>query len=59
MVRDYNYQSLQEAVAPVLHLYRPPDGSVHDVISLKIQSTDVTATLSAIGALWSTLDPAR
>ena len=59
VVRDYHFQSLQDEVAPILHIYRPPDGSVHDLISIKIQTTDVTATVNAIGALWQALDPTR
>ena len=59
VVRDYNFQSLQDEVAPVLHIYRPPDGSVHDLISIKIQTSDVAATVNAIGAAWNRLDPTR
>ncbi len=59
VVRDYHYESLQNAVAPVVHLYRPPDGSAHDFISARLRTDDVPAALAAIGALWRRLDPAR
>ncbi len=59
VVQDYNFASLQEPVAPILHFYRPPENGVHNYISVRIQTDDYAATLASIGALWSRLDPTR
>ena len=65
VVQDYHFASLQEAVAPVLHFYRPPDNGVHNFVSVKIQTDPrlrgggLAATLASISTLWQRLDPTR
>ena len=59
VVEDYHFASLQEAVTPVLHFYRPPDNGVHNFISVKIETTDYAATLADIRTRWQALDPTR
>ena len=59
VVQDYHFASLQEAVAPVLHFYRPPENGVHNFISVRIETDDYAATLVTIGTLWQHLDPTR
>ncbi len=59
VVQDYHFASLQEAVAPVLHFYRPPENGVHNFVSARIQTQDYAATLASIGTLWQRLDPTR
>lgn len=59
VVKDYNYDSLQQAVEPVLHIYRPPDGGAHNFVSVRLRSGDYDASLAAIEAAWTRLDPTR
>jgi putative ABC transport system permease protein len=59
VVEDYNYASLQEAVEPVLHIYRPPDGGAHNFVSVRLRSSDYEASLATIESAWMRLDPTR
>lgn len=59
VVSDYNYQSLQEAVAPVIHGYRPSENGVHNFVSVRIRSNDLARTIEGLSAVWSRLDSGR
>ena len=59
VVADYNYESLQESVAPVIHGYRPPDDGVHNFISVRIRSNDLAGTIDGLASAWNRLDPSR
>ena len=57
VVKDYNYNSLAEAVAPVVHFYRPPDNSRHRFISARIAPGNHTAALGFIRDKWQEIMP--
>ncbi len=59
VVKDYHFSSFANAVAPVLHFYRPANSEVHRVISVKLAAGNVAATLDYIRDQWRTLDPGR
>ncbi len=59
VVEDYNFQSLQNAVAPILHVYRQPENGVHNFVSVKVGSANVAAALTAMQQQWEMLDPSR
>ena len=59
VVKDYNFASLANAVAPVLHFYRPPDSEAHRVISVKLAAGNIAAALDFIRDKWRALDSAR
>lgn len=52
VVENYNYQSLENEVAPILHFYSPSDSGSQDVISVRIAESDVNATLAYIESEW-------
>ncbi|MDX1672017.1 MAG: FtsX-like permease family protein [Balneolaceae bacterium] len=54
-VDNYHYQSLQNEVDPVIHFYRPPDHDVHNFISIKVNSTNLPATLNSLEKQWADL----
>jgi len=52
VVKDYHYDSLVEQIAPVIHLYRPPDNGRHRIISIKLASGSVLPALDFIRKKW-------
>ena len=59
LVDDYNFQSLQNEVAPILHMYRAPENGVHNFVSLKLRNHSAKETLEALAGHWKTLAPNR
>ena len=59
VVADYNYLSLQEEIAPVVHEYRPPHSGTHNYISARIRTSDLAGTIEGLGSAWRGLDPSR
>lgn len=59
VVEDYNFQSLENAVAPILHVYRQPENGIHNFISVRISGSNVSETIAAIQQQWRLLDPGR
>lgn len=59
VIKDYHFASLANAVAPVLHFYRPSDSDAHRMISVKLAAGNVAAALEHIRAQWHALDPSR
>lgn len=59
VVEDYNFQSLETDVKPILHFYRPPDNGVHNFISIKIKAAQMGATIGMINDEWNRLAPSR
>lgn len=59
VVEDYNFQSLQNPVAPILHVYRQPENGVHNFISVRVNHANLAATLSFLKEKWNGLDPSR
>ena len=59
VVKNYHYQSLEYAVAPLLHFYRPPDSEVHKFVSVKINSQNISSTLAFMRDSWRNIDSMR
>ncbi|MGH7493753.1 MAG: ABC transporter permease [bacterium] len=59
VIKDYNFASLANAVAPVLHFYRPSDSDAHRVISVKLAAGNVAAALDHMRDKWRALDSGR
>lgn len=59
VVKDYNYQSLENDVRAVIHLYRSGDSRSHNYVSVKMNSADVPGTLGRLESRWQVLDPER
>ncbi len=59
VVEDYHFQSLENSVAPILHVYRQPDNGVHNFVSVKINGANIGSTLSFLREQWQLLDPSR
>jgi len=59
VVEDYNFQSLENEVAPILHVYRQPDNGAHQFVSVKINNANLSSTLRFIEEQWDLLDSSR
>ena len=59
VVEDYNFQSLENSVAPILHVYRQPENGVHNFVTAKIIGSNTQATVSSLKEQWNLLDPTR
>ena len=53
VVENYHFQSLDNEIAPVLHLYRPPENGNHNFISVRFKQSNLSSTLSMIKNKWS------
>ena len=54
VIKDFHFESLHQAVAPLLLYYAPRRGN----LSLRLTGTDLPATLAFIGETWARFDPA-
>jgi len=59
VIKDYHFASLANAVAPVLHFYRPSNSDAHLMISVKLAAGNVAAALEHMREQWRALDPGR
>lgn len=59
VVEDYNFRSLQNPVAPILHVYRPPENGIHNFITVRLQTSDLSATMASLREHWNIMDPTR
>jgi len=59
VVKDYNFQSLENEVAPILHVYRQPDNGAHQFVSVKINNANLSSTLRFLEEQWDLLDSSR
>lgn len=59
VVKDYNFASLAEQIAPILHFYRPPENGVHSFVSIRFRTVEHASVLSSMTSLWNELDPTR
>ncbi|QQS35413.1 MAG: ABC transporter permease [Ignavibacteriales bacterium] len=59
VVRDYNTESLENEVRPLLHFYRTTESSAHRFISVKINTADVSSVISFIKSKWKLVDESR
>lgn len=59
VVKDYNFQSLANKVAPVLHFYRPAASPAHRLVTVKLAAGQIAPTLDFIKTRLAEIDPAR
>ncbi len=59
VVEDFHYQSLENEIAAIIHLYRPEDSGAQSFISIKLDSADTPSLLTALEEHWRNLDPTR
>lgn len=59
LVKDYHFESLRNAVAPMLHFYRSPENGVHQYVTARFQADDYPEMLSFIEERWNELKPGR
>ncbi|MFQ5632847.1 MAG: ABC transporter permease, partial [bacterium] len=59
VVSDYNFQSLQNAVMPVLHVFREPENGVHNFVSVRIRPGRISEALAMLERAWRNMDPSR
>ncbi len=58
VVRDFQYQSLHQAVAPLLiHMF--PDTYYYDYVSVRLNTANLAGVLSAMEQAWAAFNPAR
>lgn len=56
VIKDFNYNGLQEDITPLTICIEPSDD---ELLSVKVATTDVTATIAAIKAKWDKFVPSR
>ncbi|KAA3657041.1 MAG: hypothetical protein DWQ10_14120, partial [Calditrichaeota bacterium] len=57
VVKNYHYDSLEEPVSPVIHIYQPSDSRRHRMIAIKLAAGPVTGAIDQIRAEWQHLVP--
>lgn len=55
VVEDFNYESLEQEIAPIIVFHRRATNPVHRFITLKMDMTDLKTKLGEIEALWNDL----
>lgn len=59
VVKDFHYESLENEIGAVIHLYRPAESGAQNYISIKLDGADKPSLLSALEQKWRNLDPTR
>ncbi|MCI0696539.1 ABC transporter permease [candidate division KSB1 bacterium] len=59
VVEDFHYESLQNSIRPVIHLYGGARSRDYRYFSVKLAGNQIDATLQRIREHWRTLDPTR
>lgn len=60
VVRDFQYQSLEDPIRPIIHVYMSPEANpAFRFVSVKLAAADAQATLARIEAQWRLFDPGR
>ena len=59
VVKDYNTESLELEVRPLIHFYRTTESSANKFISVKINTSAVSSTISFLKSKWQLIDPER
>jgi len=54
---DYNFESLANEVAPIIHFYRPPSNGIHGLTVARIQEGKAQEVLKLAEAQWNQLLP--
>lgn len=59
VVKDYNTESLKDAIRPLIHFYRTTDSSAPRFISVKYSGIGTASLLGVLKKDWKNLDPER
>jgi putative ABC transport system permease protein len=59
VVRDFHFESLEQEIRPVIHIYRSTESRAHNFISVRVASSDLAGTLGLLERRWQSLDPDR
>jgi putative ABC transport system permease protein len=59
VVRDFHFESLEQEIRPVIHIYRSTESRAHNFISVRVASSDMAGTLGLLERRWQPLDPDR
>lgn len=59
VVKDYHTESLQRAVAPVVHYYRTSESQSLRYVSVRLKPETIAPTIEWIARRWQKLDPSR
>jgi putative ABC transport system permease protein len=59
LVEDFNYQSVQQAIQPVVHIFVPSDSRGHRYISVRIEPSRVKPVIEGLRNKWKELDESR
>tara|TARA_R110001592_G_scaffold247812_1_gene509946 strand:+ start:1883 stop:4258 length:2376 start_codon:yes stop_codon:yes gene_type:complete len=57
VVKDYNFESLANEVAPIIHFYRQPENAIHGFTVARIQSGRAQDVLKLAEAEWARVLP--
>ncbi len=59
LVRNYNYQSLESGIEPMIHIYRPSESSFYNYVTVRIAPKNVTGAISFMKEKWKNVDQSR
>lgn len=59
VVKDYNTESLENQVRPLIHLFRTTESGSLGFMSIKIQTEELSNTINFVKSEWAKLDPNR
>ncbi len=55
VIENFNFETLQNEIRPILHFHRAPSNGVHNYITLRIQPREVTEVMETIKSKWAML----
>lgn len=59
VVKDFHYQSLENEIGAIIHLYRPAESAAQNFISIKTDGADIPSLIITLEQKWRNLDPTR
>lgn len=59
VTKDYNFESLQSEVKPIIHVYRTAESRALDFVSVRVKPERLTVTMANLTTAWASLDPSR
>lgn len=59
VVQDYNFETLKNEIAPLLHFFRIPENSIHGYLTVRYQQNRQSEVIKHIQQQWSILDDTR
>ena len=59
VVKDFNWQSLETDIAPLIHIYRPTGESFNSMMSVKLAQGNMADHIEKIRTIWHKVDQRR